>query len=958
MESHEDACEKLDGDFDHFLVDMKPFVLKLPHKSDRQRCALWIKKLCEPPVARSGALGTSSRKNRNDYARLLLHMLRRSVLEEPFTHRPDTGPLKTLPTYMAIYFDEPLEDIVASREPPDWVTGALDAPEETSKCSLKEDERSRLHLSFDSTRSRHRLAERTCPHMGLSPTPSQLSQRDEACSTDAHDRHSVGRHSSNNTANKCSSYRFSMDWPLSTSPLSSHSAPFYVLFQGFLSKPPVKFHSVRSHRLASAAPGLEVRTKLLEVMFQEEKLKLQQKHDADIQKILDRKNGEIEEVKSLNRRKQKEADDTIKKLEKKVQALMWEAQVLQESKDRELVDLARTSEHNIEDLRSQYESKLAEATSDFEVEKLQLQKRHTENIQALLDDTNTRLAAMEDEYSSQSRATVEQTRGLESRVQQLSIEAERNSSLGQRLGQEKAQLEAQCSTLSSELEYSKSRYASLEQESERARLVLEEKLQQCRGRLEAQLESLKQDNARAASEATAVIEGLEKEVSEHKGSLRETELQKQRQLREQENQLKQQIIELEQLSEKKIRSVQTEVEETKADAQRKIRQMEDGIREKEERHTRALEAERAHVQRAEAALDDFKKQVELNAEKIYGEMRHQMTKVESDLSRSKSLREKQAKEFTRQQEQLRQRYEQQIVELRLQQEQDKTLALQHHGADKERLLKLHQEEMESLEARLRATAMEQETHFQERRKREAKTVSELERRLSNAAVQQEAERQRASRDLEAAQAKFRFQLENARVEMQRAHGKQMEQAQEKASARLRQMEKECNQRLAASAQAMAEVQTSTATLKDEASRRQLALERLLNEAHTQRDGEKRTLLEEHGRETQALLTEVETWRVRVQLLEKALQTQELQHQQQMTHLRQEHEGRMKGLVPASLRQELEDTITSLKSQVVSLQKRAAVLQEELSSCQLKRKLRAQLKGTRAFPKPGTKALRN
>ncbi|XP_075928452.1 centrosomal protein of 112 kDa isoform X1 [Petromyzon marinus] len=824
MESHEDACEKLDGDFDHFLVDMKPFVLKLPHKSDRQRCALWIKKLCEPPVARSGALGISSRKNRNDYARLLLHMLRRSVLEEPFTHRPDTGPLKTLPTYMAIYFDEPLEDIVASREPPDWVTGALDAPEETSKRSLKEDERSGPHLSFDSTCSRHRTSSE---NEGASRQLHALSQ---SAALGPVLKRSFKRTQDHHTG-------LSSD----DSDLDSRFGAGDERNGTFLDQQTVS----QMHK-----KELEVRTKLLEVMFQEEKLKLQQKHDADIQKILDRKNGEIEEVKSLNRRKQKEADDTIKKLEKKVQALMWEAQVLQESKDREMVDLARTSEHNIEDLRSQYESKLTEATSDFEVEKLQLQKRHTDNIQALLDDTNTRLAAMEDEYSSQARATVEQTRELESRVQQLSIEAERNSSLGQRLGQEKAQLEAQCSTLSSELEYSKSRYASLEQESQRARLVLEEKLQQCRGRLEAQLESLKQDNARAASEATAVIEGLEKEVSEHKGSLRETELQKHRQLREQENQFKQQIIELEQLSDKKIRSVQTELEETKAEAQRKIRQMEDGIREKEERHTRALEAERAHAQRAEAALDDFKKQVELNAEKIYGEMRHQMTKVESDLSRSKSLREKQAKEFTRQQEQLRQRYEQQIVELRLQQEQDKTLALQHHGADKERLLKLHQEEMESLEARLRATAMEQESHFQERRKRDAKTVSELERRLSNVAVQQEAERQRASRELEAAHAKFRFQLENARVEMQRAHSKQMEQAQEKASARFRQMEKECNQRLAASAQAMAEVQTNTATLKDEASRRQLTLERQLNEAHAQRDAEKRTLLEEHGRETQ------------------------------------------------------------------------------------------------------------
>lgn len=37
----------------------------------------------------------------------------------------------------------------------------------------------------------------------------------------------------------------------------------------------------------------------------------------------------------------------------------------------------------------------------------------------------------------------------------------------------------------------------------------------------------------------------------------------------------------------------------------------------------------------------------------------------------------------------------------------------------------------------------------------------------------------------------------------------------------------------------------------------------------------------------------------------------------MTHVRQEYETTLKGLMPASLRQELEDTIASLKSQVNS-----------------------------------------
>jgi hypothetical protein len=33
--SEEEKWEKLDAEFDHFVVDMKPFVLKLPHRSGK-----------------------------------------------------------------------------------------------------------------------------------------------------------------------------------------------------------------------------------------------------------------------------------------------------------------------------------------------------------------------------------------------------------------------------------------------------------------------------------------------------------------------------------------------------------------------------------------------------------------------------------------------------------------------------------------------------------------------------------------------------------------------------------------------------------------------------------------------------------------------------------------------------------------------------------------------------------
>lgn len=77
---------------------------------ERQRCALWIRKLCEPSGTGAGVTG---RRNRNLYAKLLLHMLRRGALEGPFTHRPEPGTLKTLPSYMVGVFDQKMHSFVS-----------------------------------------------------------------------------------------------------------------------------------------------------------------------------------------------------------------------------------------------------------------------------------------------------------------------------------------------------------------------------------------------------------------------------------------------------------------------------------------------------------------------------------------------------------------------------------------------------------------------------------------------------------------------------------------------------------------------------------------------------------------------------------------------------------------------------------------------------------------------------
>lgn len=53
-----------------------------------------------------------------------------------------------------------------------------------------------------------------------------------------------------------------------------------------------------------------------------------------------------------------------------------------------------------------FDWQLHAAVAEMEQEKFELQKKHTENIQELLEDTNQRLAKMEDEYNAQTHATV------------------------------------------------------------------------------------------------------------------------------------------------------------------------------------------------------------------------------------------------------------------------------------------------------------------------------------------------------------------------------------------------------------------------------------------------------------------------------------------------------------------------------------------------------------------------
>uniref|UniRef100_A0A8C4YGB7 Centrosomal protein 112 n=1 Tax=Gopherus evgoodei TaxID=1825980 RepID=A0A8C4YGB7_9SAUR len=917
MSSEEETWEKLDAEFDHYVVDMKPFVLKLPHKSERQRCALWIKKLCEPSGAGAGIMG---RKNRNLYAKLLLHMLKRGVLEGPFTHKPEPGILKTLPSYMSIYFDEPNSTRAQSGSPealPDWVMGELG----TSESKLEESWKfsSREESALVASPLVHRERYKYNGKLALrshSMSPPHRSDEDNRAMQTPEDQHKkpISLDDSDLEA-RLNSWNLGLENPR------------------YLREKPIPLS------LMTPKMGLgKIST------FRDEQ-SLFRIHEKE---ILDRKNNETEVLKTLYKSKQNEAEETIRKLEKKVQTLVRESQVVRETKEKQIVELKKLCEQSTDSLNNDWEKRLHNAVAEMEKEKFDLQKKHTENIQELLEDTNARLSKMETEYLAQTKATNQMVKELEARVQQLTVEAESSNLQRQKLSQEKTDLEQCYQAVCTELQEMKSRCNCLQKEKDRIIQDYEQNIQQQQNKYDIDINFMKQEHALSAAKASDVIEELEQSVSELKQQLQESEHQRQQQLRDQEHKFQQEKLHLERIHEKKIHGFQNDLDKERGDAQKKIRKLEEALKEKEEQLTRVTEVQRLQAQQADAALEEFKRQVEQNSEKVYAEMKQQMEKVESDLSRSKSLREKQSKEFSWQLEELKQRYEQQIVELKLEHEQEKTHLFQQHNTEKDCLVRDHEREIEKLEKQLRAAMTEHENKTQECRKRDAQIIHDMEaqihklreeliqvnaqrkQQLVELSLLREEEKQRAARDHETAVNKLKAESEKMALDLKRTHAAETEMTLEKANSRLKHIEKEYSQKLAKSSQMVAELKTTISSLTEESSRQQLAAERRLQDVVQKFEDEKQQMIRDNDRAIKALQDEMENYCNQVRSTEKKLQHKELETQEQVTYIRQEYETKLKGLMPVSLRKELEDTIASLKSQVNFLQKRASVLQEELN----------------------------
>lgn len=962
--------ERQDSMFDRYLDEMKPYVLRLPHKSERQRVALWIKKLCEPPGP-----GTSGRKNRNLYAQLLLHMVKRNLLEEPFTRRPEAGPLKTLPSYMSIYLDEPIQKRSASAEleeefghkPPDWLR---EIP--SSSGSALSD----ISGSIPST-SRRELPTTS----GVNPVTGPRSTTYSTSSREEKNGYEVAPGFDQPLEEKRYKGRLSSGYPgsddilesryggrISPPPRRHYESPseYQHTDSGYPStSPPSKTNHYNGFTKGisslngtlredhsfnrSSDREIELRTKMVEAKYHEDKLKLQQQHDVAVQKILDRKNMELEEVKSHYRNKITEMEAAAKKQERKVSQLVRDAQTMKEQRDAQLAELKTLAEQNGETAQHDFEKKLNDKVAEFEQEKFEMQKQHTQNIQELLDETNQRLQKMETEYNQQNSTTRLVIQELEARVQQLTQESEELQNSRSKLAKDKEELEQQASSLSTELQEAKSSLSKMEKDHSQAINEHKTVVKQLNKKTDSSMESMKQQHTAAISKATDTIAELETQVNQLKQALQDSEFQRQRQLRELESAHKQEKLNLEHLHEKKIRGIQSELEQGEAESEKRMRKLENLVKEREDQIQKLSEAQKQQAQHAEHALEDFKSQVERNSGRMFDEMKAQMEKVEEDLARSKNLREKQAKEFSRQLDDLKIKHEKEIAEINIRHEQEKAQTLRAHQIERDSSLKEQEQEKEIQLEKLRQRMLEHENQTRNRANKDAKTIAELEQQirelreeliqansthktqLMELSLLREEEKQTFKRQDENSQMKFKSQLEQQRLQLQREHSSEMEQILDKTNNRIKQMEEEYTTRSSKGHQVVETLEEEIKKLKEENNRTRTNLEKKLAQTTAKYEEEKASAKKHHSSIAKSLQQDVETQKTMVRHLEKRIQQVELDSQEKLSRLRLQHEEKIKGLMPASLREDLEDTIESLRQQISVLQSRTRVLQEELDT---------------------------
>lgn len=1067
------TARSLQDDFEGHVREMKSYVLALRLKSERQKCALWIRRLCEAPP------GVAARRVRNAYSKALLGMLKCGRLDPPFRTTPSSGPLAPLPAHLAHYLESN-----GSADVPGWVAdlsqddgsrllahafldgGAKPPPYDTDADECAEIEAvlsaaGRFRPPSPAVRApaAMRSPTRSSPPRGLSPakvavgarsperpaaagrlnggggggrrssrerssgscsddveafareaaptttttsslrspspslSPSRQRQQqllqlqqllarrqpyragagaDPIDDTNGDDGDAVGGPESSSDggggaaeplgrpASPRRADRSASDFSVDDAGLRSDAGGAAELrrsatspFGGKPYRAYVSGRSLPSPPPSPAAEELDAKLKAFESRLRVETVQLHRKHDSAIQKTLQKKNGELEEMKARFMSKVREQEETIARLEKKVQTIVKDSALVRESKDQQIAELRRLADDSTDNRQNEFERRLHDLVAEHERDQFELQKQHTRVIQELTDEVTARIARIEADHKRQLGASEDAARQLEAKVHQMSAELDQLSRARGTFDQQKVELEAklhEAHRLGDEYKGKvEALSAELESEAEEHRRAAE----QARQKYDAQTNALRREHAVALGRAGEATADLEHRLAALQQSLSDAAAQAERRTAELEAAARSELAAAERRHENKVRSLNASAEQAAMEHRVVVQGLEERLRDRDTALQQQAEQLRMQALQNEAAVAEIRTQADKRVEQAQSHGRQRLAQAEENAESVKAAHEQQTKELHEQLARLRSEHDAELSSLRAQHEQDRQRLVERERQQREALVAAHAQEMERVTTSanadkahlgeiLRVTQEEYSSHAAELSDeitalREEIATNEKLRRQQLAELRQlhDEERQRLSREHDRDASRLRAEAERQRADLQRAHGSEMDCLAQNHESKIKQLEADYTVRLSKAAETAQELRALLEQVKAE--RQDLAerAESQLAESAAVFDEERRSMRQQLSAAVLALQGDIEAQRDSLRHAERRLREAEADHEERLLRATLDYEAKMKGLMPAAARQQLEDTIASLRSQVATLKQRVALLQgEQLESRRL------------------------
>lgn len=967
MDAYEPLYVRMDEDFEKYLSEMKPVALNISNKNYRKLSAAWIKKLCEP------VSGITERKNRNSYAKLMLKMLTRGLLEEPFLNKPGDGILSPLKANLIAKFDPPIfrsssyDFISSSIKVPDWVTSELilnSDSSSTAACTAdSRQHRNNCHCKHSSTTTfatNHEKSRKSWPgpcsgvklpftsstpakeHVSFQPV---ISSSSESISLESNTNHTT----TTTTTNEPFSSKYFSD-------KRQHGGIGDIGIQGGSSAPwskdtgsvgaVLRLSESEDEPKKCKCPSkceIERKTKLMEAKFYEEKLQLQKKHDLALQKILDRKNAEIDDMKSTLNNKRKNTEDMTAKLDNEVKSLNMELYKTKESKDKQISELKRQLEDMYQVKKSEFEKKLHSVIGELEQEKVDLQRQHSQNIQKMLDETNIRLEKMEQAYKQQNDVNSNVIKDLELRVQELTTEADQITKAKNTLEAEKKELMLNNDSVTDELDALKQRACNLESEHKKVKEFHSQQQTELCSKYEMEAQMVRQEHEHALAKMADTLSDQEQYIKQLLQDVENAETERQRQIKELEYKYEKEKNNLEILHEQQVQAREKELSESQVKYLKSLQRLEAVIRDKDKEIKELTNTSSEQCKRAEKAMEQFKAEVEREQAKLYKDMKLQTDAAEKNMRHAKLQHEKQIKEFNRKLEEVKMKYEKELQELKMVSEEERAKLLREQNLQHDMIIREQQREKENFKLAWQMKVQDTENHIAEVKETSAKRIGELEQQvriaqenalqieqkykqtLTEVRFKHEEEKQKLIWEQENQANKIQSQMEQRRISLQKCHSEEMNKVLDKTSKELRNLETENSERNKKANETISDLQSTISHLREDKKKQRVTFEEKLAANQSKHEQDIKMIRRQHSNTLVALQQEYNNEHIKVRALGRQLEEEEANHEEKMTQVCLQYEERIKGLMPSTVHRELEDTITSLKMQVTSLQQRVNIL---------------------------------